>query len=275
MQTTYNLVPAAGRAGSKSSSTPWELIESCVASGAVPVGLLAVIAGGENPAVLTPTSVKTMPALTVDVDAFVTTHATAASDQNLATTDLNGVIGQARTTPARRVTFVANSHSDWDATRIRIEGLDVSGNPITEDLLMPNAGNTTLTTVMFFSQVTAVRVPAQTGTNGSYTVGISADEGVYSSADCGIVLRPSTTEPLTADSIATAIDCDWMKKGKCWVIVEAAVIAGDKVFVRTLLSGADLRGQFSGTSGTGFSPLPHAFFSSDGAQDGIAEITLM
>jgi hypothetical protein len=72
---------------------------------------------------------------------------------------------------ARRVSFIFSNHADWDATNIVLEGIDIRGRKITENIAIPNGGNATVSSTKFYAQVTKISIPAQSGTGGTCTVG--------------------------------------------------------------------------------------------------------
>lgn len=110
-----------------------------------------------------------------DVDAIPATGgASSASPQTLSGASLDGVLGYRALSPSRRITLVLSNHADWDATTATITGKDANGDTITEDLTIPNGGNATLTTTKLFARVTSVTIPAQSGTGGTFTVGVAA-----------------------------------------------------------------------------------------------------
>lgn len=109
-----------------------------------------------------------------DVDAILSGGASSTSLQTLSGASLNGVSGYRALSPSRRITLVLSSHADWDATTAVVTGKDAGGNTITENLSIPNGGNTTLTTTALFARVTSVAIPVQSGTGGTFTVGVAA-----------------------------------------------------------------------------------------------------
>lgn len=110
-----------------------------------------------------------------DVDAIIATGgASTAGTQNLTGTSLNGVIGTRAMAPARALSFTFNSHADWDATNITVTGTDGKGTVITETFAIPNGGNATVNGSKLFRTVTAVAIPAQSGTGGTFTMGVRA-----------------------------------------------------------------------------------------------------
>ncbi len=110
----------------------------------------------------------------VDVDSIKTNGASTAGIQSLVAADFDGAIGDDAFTYPRRVTITLNSHADWDATTIVVAGKDANGATYSEDFTVPNGGNATLTSAGLYTKVTAITVPAQSGTNGTFTVGTRA-----------------------------------------------------------------------------------------------------
>lgn len=109
-----------------------------------------------------------------DVDAIVATGASSTSIQTLSGAMLDGATGYRTMSAARHITLVLSSHADWDATTATLTGKDIDGNTITESLVIPNGGNTTLTSTKRYRSVTSLSIPVQAGTGGTFTVGVSA-----------------------------------------------------------------------------------------------------
>lgn len=255
-QTSYSLNPAVGRVGMLADSRTIKNVRSRLADGDLAAGLAlglgeAPTAGGADPG-----SVKTLvasPAIGVDVDHIVTTHATAASDQTLTGTSLNGTVGGGVMTPSRNVTVTLNSHANWDATTGYIRGYDAQGNFRSESLTIPDGGNVTLTTVIGFSQVVEVFIPTQSGTAGSYTVGIAAGGVALGKHNvAGVALYDASREPNTStaeydDNVAVPL----LTKGAVYVSTEEACTPSSPVFVRITAAGAEEAGGFRTSSDSG------------------------
>lgn len=79
--------------------------------------------------------------------------------------------------PPRNVTLKLDSDSDWDATTAVVTGTDINGAAQTENISIPNNGNSTVQGVKAFSTVTQVVIPAQTGTGGTCELGFGPDIG--------------------------------------------------------------------------------------------------
>lgn len=109
-----------------------------------------------------------------DVDAIIATGASSGSSQTLSGASLDGVSGYRALSPSRRITLTFSSHADWDATTATITGKDGNGATITDTVSIPNGGNATVTTTKLFARVTSVAIPAQSGTGGTFTVGVAA-----------------------------------------------------------------------------------------------------
>lgn len=165
-----------------------------------------------------------------DVDAILSGGTSSTSAQTLSGASLNGVLGYRALSPSRRITLVLSSHADWDASTAVVTGKDANGTTITENLSIPNGGNTTLTTTALFARVTSVTIPIQSGTGGTFTVGVAApyvatDDTTHITlvAPAGLIpsleitgagalaLEDRTTDPgLAADLTAIrAEDDDW------------------------------------------------------------------
>lgn len=133
--------------------------------------------------------------MTADADGIATSHATAVTEVDVTTFD--GVLG-GTLSPSRNVTLTLNSHADWDATTGTVTGYDAAGRPQTESFTIPNGGNTTLTGTKIWSRITQVAIPAQSGTNGTFTVGV----GVKFDEDTALVFTP--TDNTTSMDLASA-----------------------------------------------------------------------
>lgn len=93
--------------------------------------------------------------------------------QTLSGASLNGAVGTRAMNPPRAVSLVLSSHADWDATTATVTGTR-HGTVQTDTLSIPNGGNTTLVTTKLFDSVTSITIPAQSGTGGTFTVGLAA-----------------------------------------------------------------------------------------------------
>lgn len=106
-------------------------------------------------------------------DAIIRRGASTAGIQTLADDDFNGTIGAEEFDRPSSVQFTFNEHADWDATTIVVSGKDEAGNDTTENFSVSNGGNNVVTGAVIFTQITEVSIPAQTGTNGTFTMGLN------------------------------------------------------------------------------------------------------
>lgn len=275
-QTSYSLIPAAGRAGCKANASQGDHVDGAICDGAVQAGILGQFADVQNVGTdINPGEFKPLAALAVDVDAIVTTLASVASITTLSGAGLTGVVGAAEMVPARRITVILDSHANWDAGTWYLTGRDVNGELRQEALVVADAGAATYTSKHFYSKVESILIPAQASTGGSMTVGITADEGEFSTSNFGIALRPPSGEPLTSGDLFEDGDTvDVLRKGSVYAVSEAATAKGDLVYVRCVESGADMRGQFSNAAGANFGLLHGAYWAVGCALDGIGVIAL-
>ncbi len=81
-------------------------------------------------------------------------------------------IGNREMTVARALSLVLSSHANWDATDMVVSGFDINGDAISETFSIPNNGNSAVNGAKFFKQVTSIVIPAQSGTSGTWTLGI-------------------------------------------------------------------------------------------------------
>jgi hypothetical protein len=187
---------------------------------------------------------------------------TTTAVQTFSLASLDGAFGDDPITVAQRISFVLNSHGDWDATWFDVVGYGSLGQQISEKVPIPNGGNATIYTLQAFKRVERVRLDAQTGTNGSFTVGTDPTVCIIDPDSFpGVVCYDPILEPYAAATEVPAYDqVSIMRKGRVYVAVEAAVVAGSPCFVRMVVSGTDLRGQFRGTPAANFFPMPFARF---------------
>lgn len=180
-----------------------------------------------------------------DADGIVTSHATVAAATTLSGADLNGAIGADPIFPPRNVVIVATSHADFDLTTWYVRGLDADGDPQEEAFVMPNGGNTTLTGNKFFSAITEVYQPAQSGTGGAFTVGTGSKLGPIDAGLKGVTLYDATKAPGAYAVNAPVPVCE---EGGIYVYSETAVDPTKPVYVRLVISGNEVRGRFRATA---------------------------
>lgn len=239
---TYSQAPAVGYPGQIALPAEGFRVLSCLALGAMIAGA-PVMRDLDN---LSGSGVGAFDAPdAADADGIVTSIATAASAVSHTTTALNGAVGQGEMYPPRNITITATSNADFDLTTWIVRGLDEEGRPQEEHFVMPNGGNTTLTGAKFFSFVTEVYVPAQSGTGGAYTVGTGSKLGPLDKHLAGIALYDATKPP---GAYAEDDTVSVLEEGAIYVQSETAVDPTKPVYVRLVISGDEVRGYFRATT---------------------------
>jgi hypothetical protein len=238
---TYDQLPGKGFAGQIALPAEGFRVVSRLALGAIIAGapLLRDVDNGSESGVQSLLEVAA-----ADADGIVTSIATAATATSITTTGLNGAVGQGELVPARNITITATSNANFDLTTWFVRGLDENGLPQEEAFVMPDAGNVTLTGKKFFSKVTEVYVPAQSGTGGAYTVGFGSAVGPIDKHFAGIALYDATKPPgayAEDDSVSV------LEEGAIYVQSETAVDPTKPVYVRLVISGNEVRGHFRAT----------------------------
>ena len=269
MQDSYSASPGVARKGQKADSGFSDVL-GYVAEGVMTFGLLCVRGTTEH-------QVAAMAALpSADTDSIATALASAATAQVFSLTDLDGVSGDDVIVPAQRLSFTLNSHADWLATTMLVVGRDAAGQQLVEGVSIPAGGNTTLYTTSPFAQVERIHLPVQGGTNGTMDVGTDPTYCAFGPlTHPGVVLFDPMKEAYAeATEVADASQVSVIRQGRVDVEVEAAVTPGMLAYVRAVLSGTDLRGQFRGTPAANFFPLLGAQFVTAADTDGVATLQL-
>jgi hypothetical protein len=277
MQSAIASSMTAGRQGALACAPDEALIVPATAADAIRCGLLAQLAAPTD----SPGSMKAslVAALAVDVDSVIATIASAGTAQTIVAASFDGVgVGGAGAlmSPARRLGLALSSHANWDATVAYITGEDASGRVIKEALLIPDAGNVTVTTKNYFSRVTELYIPVQGGASGTATLGVTADDAQFSRRESGIVVYNPHHEPYTADEAFTAADpVGILQRGRIWVPVEAAVAVNAQAYVRCATASTNIRGQWTGAPTANFAALPNAVFRTSTSGAGLAVLELL
>lgn len=241
VQTSYPTQWPVGYPGMIAESGFPDDIKSCIAAVAVLAGVV-VVTGTTEQSCRPPAATD---AAAADVDAILATGgASTAGVQTLTGASLNGVIGTGTMFPPRNITFTFNSHADWDATTAVVTGKDADGATITEDFAIPNGGNATVTGTKLFASVSQIVIPAQTGTNGTFTVGTGSLLGSVNNRVIGVTVRDQLTLPggFVAKDVVPV-----MRKGRIWVTSETATNPEDPVYVRFVATGAEVLGAVRAT----------------------------
>ena len=252
MQTSYSIDPGNAREGMIADSRRFTHYVSRMAEGAIKAGLAVfTVPGGGSPFSDhggDPGTVYQSPSPAAAASAtqiLASGGASSASSQVVSGAALNGAIGTSAMYPERKITLVLSNHTDWDATTAVLSG-ELNGVAKTENLTIPNNGNTTLTTTGYFDKVTSLAIPAQTGTGGTFTIGVAILDSSVVLADFeGFAVWDPTLIPNTIpsqDQTAEYHDKDTlsvMLKGAFWGVAEtpaSALYRGD-VYVRVAGTG--------------------------------------
>jgi hypothetical protein len=251
------------------------IIEASIADGAIHVGTLI-----ERSA--TAGMVAAMAAIpATDDNAIIDTDVDmAASEVIVDHDDCDGVIGAGLIHPARRLTITLNSHADWDATIGKLVYEIPGGAYVVEDLQIPNAGNVTLTSAHGASRFDKFIVPPQTSANAKIDkVGVlntAAFIGLDKRHHRGIVLYDQADQPNEATlEYADGDPVSVLTRGFFYAVPESNVTEGGPVYARTVLSGSDVRGQFSGVATDNFAPVPYMVWRTAASADGLAVIEIL
>lgn len=237
VQTTYDYNRTQAVAGMLAEGGA-HTIRSVIVESAIAAGL-CVVQGTTTKTEGAPPS-----APTADVDAIIATGASTGGVQSLSTTSLDGVIGQDVIAPAKNITLTFSSHTDWDATTATVYGEDADGHMISETFSIPNNGNATVTGYLLFRRVITVQIPAQTGTGGTFTVGVGTKLGPLDGYVHGVSVYDASREPGTyaVDYVMPVV-----RKGPVWVYAEGAVDPSKPVYVRFVATGNEVLGAFRGS----------------------------
>lgn len=277
-QTTVTSSPAVAVAGMLADTGPNDIISTRVdAAAGIAPGLFVFRTDNGDLAAGFPSSIAQ------DVDAIKTNIASAAAPQALTTADFNGAIGDDRIFPPAKIELVLSSSTDWDATSATLTGLDENGLPVSETLSIPNNGNATVTSSNYYSYVTALSIPAQTGAGGTATLGVSATR-TLDGRDClgvSVIDASKTLESSLSSSNNEVFEDETvmpvLKKGRIRVDVETAWKAGDCPLVRLVATGAEKLGATrAGSTDSGDAlPFRRARFADSGSAAGVGTLELL
>lgn len=109
-----------------------------------------------------------------DADAIVSAGASSGSEQTLTGSTLDGATGDDSMSAARFITFTFSAHANWDATAATLTGIGPAGESQSESIAIPDGGDATVTSTKRYLRVTSLAIPAQSGTSGTFTVGVRA-----------------------------------------------------------------------------------------------------
>lgn len=240
VQTTYGFAPAAGVSGMRARVHPGALVATLIACAALTPGRVyfkgpAVGGAAGEVGPLEPAA---------DADAILATGASTAGTQTLSGTDLDGVIGTGEIFPPRNITMTFSASGDWDATTAVVTGTDENGVSQSENFSIPNGGASTVTGATKFRSITSIAIPAQSGTGGTFTVGVGSLLGSVDHLVAGLVEHDATRTSLTyADGEVVPV----ARVGEFYATSETAVKEGDPVWVRCVAGGGEYLGALRAT----------------------------
>ena len=262
MQTSgYGETPPIGRVGAIADSRTLKFLATKMAAGMVAIGLSVFRvpvygADGQNRIHNRPVVYQNpVPAAPLDVDAILASggaSATAALTTKTAA-DANGVVGASVMYPARKLTVTFDGSTDWDPTTGHITFYDQDGVLTTETLAI--ATSAALTTTKAASQFVSMSFPAQTGTGGTFTIGVAVLDSSVTLADWeGIVVYDPISGGHFSGDVTTGEYQDGetlsaARIGAVWVVTEDACAAGGDVYTRK--GGTGTFGAFRSDSDTG------------------------
>lgn len=278
-QTVYTLNPAIGFEGQIYSD-----LDKIVASGIADSAIRMGIAVYKDPA-SSDRMVKQPPAPLYlgDADSIKTNGASTAGIVTYSGADFQGALGQAQFDYPMNLTLSNNAHADWDAGTWHIYGEDAYGNLAYDRWTQAaDVANTELLTDfrIRFTRVHSIVRPAQTGTNGTFTIGTGLLLGVLTEKRLRgmAALDTSIEQASTPAGYEDGMEVSILTKGYGCVLVEDAVVEDQQVFVRLVATGGEIRGAFRGTPdgtiGTApdCAPLAGAYFYTAASAAGIAVV---
>lgn len=239
VQNTYDFVSSSLIAGQLADNGHRE-VNSVIAEAAIEAGLVVIRGGTTRTEGRPPTS----PAV-ADVDGIIATIASASTAQTISGAGLDGVVGAGEMFPPRNVTLTLSSHANWDATTAVVTGTDEDGRVIQESLLIPDAGNATVTGVRHFRTVTSLYIPAQGGTSGTATLGFGSSLGPIDHGVHGVAVYDASREP-EAYPVDSLVPC--LTKGRIAVNCETSYTDGNPVFVRFIATTGETAGHVRATA---------------------------
>lgn len=249
-QISYSQNPAAGRPGQLATCNAWDsrTIAVAEASGIEP-GRIVVRSASQTSGAGSVTKAVLPAGQAADVDAVIATGASAAAPQTYETATLDGVVGASAILVPAAVTMTISSHADWDATTAVLTAVNSEGVTVTENLSIPDAGNTTLTTTGLYVRVVSLAIPAQSGAGGTFTLGYAQSSTITGAQIIGVAaLDPSQEPPVLLPQYK--IGAAWTE-GVVWVATDALVVEGAKAYVRVFAGVGESLGILRGDADGG------------------------
>lgn len=164
---------------------------------------------------------------------------------------------------AQRLRFTFNASADWLASVAQVRGEGPGGAEFVEDILIPAGGNAVVDTQGVFSLPLGISFPAQGGVAGTVTVGTAPTAYIPDPRHyLGIAVYDRMAYPSTVATVTVDDDqpVSVLTKGRIWVRTEDTVVAGAPAYVRFVVAGLNVRGQFRGSPAANFARYPGATF---------------
>lgn len=245
-QSTYTQTPVLGKRGGVSDDCYGDDLTVALAAATIPGRLLI-----RSDQTVSPIPVAEIPvASAADADAIIVTGTSTTGTQTLDAADFDGVIGAGYLNVPAFITFTFNSNANWDATNITVTGVLADGSTGTDTIAIPDAGNATVTGDVAFWKITGVSIPAQSGTGGTYTMGVAATGRELTGAQIlGVAKRDALV--IDDDELPTTRPAGARRLGRIFVETDETVVVGAPAFVRVIADGAKLPGMFRDDADSG------------------------
>ena len=168
------------------------------------------------------------------VDNLILSKASSASPISLANpSDFDGSLAAVAASPmavASQVQLVLSSNADWDTSTATISGVNAAGQPVSEVLDIPDTGGVTLTTSNYFASVTGIDIDAQSGVNGTWTLGFASGVALSAGSVEGVAMWDPTKEAPSLHAPGQVVPV--ARTARVWVCSETAVTKGAAVYCR-------------------------------------------
>jgi hypothetical protein len=249
-QASYSRTPALGLPGDIATALPHRTI-TAKANGAIPFGCAVMVLNADSSDGFNDVMVAVPPTPAVDADSIILTGVSTAGIQIYlpdggAGLIFDGAVAGKTLQYGYLLEMVCNMHTDWNATTAEVWGYDVEGRPVYDTItIAADTGGTFLAnTDQPFCQVTRFEVPAQTGTNGTFTLGNQAAMRQVNAR--GIAVR---NQALQTDGYVDGDEVIVLVQGHIWArptgVASGSVTRGQIVTVRATAGVGERQGELS------------------------------
>jgi hypothetical protein len=242
-QTSMTSNPSVAYAGMIADASPFNDQRSAVVEETLGIepGLLVVRGVGGDMTARLPVAVA------ADDDAILEALATSGSEQVI-DSEADGVIALGRISPARKLTFTRDAHTDHSAVTAVLVGLNEEGVRVTENLTFADDGDEVVTSANYYTYFISLTIPAQAGAGGTTAIGISASFKLTPYEILGVSMRThkALLDPSSSDNEVFEDEdvMPYLRRGYIYVTVENAFTAGQRPLVRCIAAGAEKLGAF-------------------------------